>query len=125
MAARTVLNTLQTAVTSFDSGVLSVGDLTELALDLFVTNATGGTVDANGNFYYAFQLYRIDARGNQSSGGISVFGFMGYGSLVTSGSYNESFGAGINQWSFGDQIQVVMQNTQGCSLTFSLSIKGK
>jgi hypothetical protein len=124
MTARTVLNVSRTSVTTFDSGILSVGDLTELALDLNLTSAIGGAADGNGNYLYGFQLSRLDAAGNLVSAGIPPFSFVGYGSPIT-GAYAAAYGAGINGWSFGDRIQIILANDPGCSLTFTLSIIGK
>lgn len=127
MAARTVLATTQTGLTSYSTGNLAVGDLTEFALDLLVTAATGGTLDASGYYTYLFQLYRIDANGNDCLLAEPVpmlYCDWGAGAPAT-GLFTKSYGVAANQWAFGDHIKLVLSNPNGITVSFKLSIIGK
>jgi hypothetical protein len=127
MTARTVLATTQTSVTAYSTSSLAVGDLTEFALDLLVTAATGGTLDASGYYTYGFFLYRIDVNGNLClliESPTTQYCDWGAGSPAT-GLTSRSYGVAANNWSFGDHIKFVMSNPNGITVDFQLSIIGK
>ncbi len=127
MAARTVLSTTQSGLTSYSTASLAVGDLTELAIDMWVTAATGGTVDSNGYYTFSFQVYRVDANGNNClllEPVPMLYCDWGAGAPAT-GAFNKSYGAAINQWSFGDHVKIMMTNANGITVDFNLSIIGK
>ena len=106
---RTVLDEALTSAMSYSSGALFVGDLYELAIDVHITSATGGSDG------YTFNVSRIAADGS----------LHGIGSIISGGSTSLSIGSGLNGNAFGDQVQIDLLNPGGYTLTGNVSVLGK
>lgn len=88
-----------------------MGDLFELNLDVHVTSLTntGGAPE--------FLISRIDANGNTYNlNGVNI---------TATGNFAVSVGAGLDNHSFGDQIQLDLDIPAGDSLSAQVSIIGK
>ncbi|HEX9502885.1 MAG TPA: hypothetical protein VF974_01000 [Patescibacteria group bacterium] len=124
---RTVLNTSLSVVSSYSSSSLDVGDLYELAIDMSVTQVVFVAVNdsvsfnlsrigADGNLYFLKGILELD----ETTLGIGTHNFS------PADTFSINVGAGLpTNVSFGDQIQVDLVVSSGCSLTTTLSIKGK
>lgn len=112
--SRTVLTLASAARATYTSGPLSVDDLSELAIDFNVTALTGGTTPT-----VTFKISRVGADGVlyqlEQATALSVAGVISY-----------NVGAGLDNKSFGTQVQVDMVVTGApTSITFSGSMIGK
>jgi len=107
---RTVLNATLTGVTSYSSGILDVGDLFELSVDCNVTTHTGG-------HSVNFPINRIGADG-------TAYYIGNIGSTSIAEPLSATVCAALNN-AFGDQIQIDLSNTNGDTVSATISIKGK
>lgn len=114
-AERQVINLPSAARASYTSGPITVGDLTELTLDVNVSALTGGTAPT-----VAFNVSRVEPDTN-------LYAIYNPAAISAAGTFNTSIGSGLaTNAGFGDNIQVDMVTTGApTSITFSLSLKGK
>lgn len=154
MTARIVLSDTKTAVTSYSSGPLNVGDLREFLVDIEVSAATGGTPvavyggqdsDAGLDYYtythsYSVVISRLTAFDTLVPLGAGPVA-QNTNTVLSQPAANPpdapersidalSYTGMISLITsenvpFGDRIQVDLINPEGIALTFTISIIGK
>lgn len=139
MAARTILNTTQTDVTTYSSGPLDVGDVSELSIQVAFTAGSGGTptvmvMDTDtsrthadyGLTTYCLSAFDLPAVIDASDFSSDWYTYQEGEFVYPLGNLHSNIGHGlITPLSFGDRIQIDLTNPQGCTVTFSVSIIGK
>ncbi len=130
MAATTILADTKTGVSTYTSGSLDVGGVTELLLDFHVTASTGGTPTVHEDwnpvtdaYDLSFVLSRLDAFGNAfelSRGTLSSMYSQGEPAVYPAGFLSFLLSSG-----FGSHIRVDLDNPDALEATFTISIIGK
>ncbi len=128
MSRYVVLADTKSGVTIYSSGILNVGDLHEVIVDIDVESNSGGTPrdsgDGNYRFEYTFTISRLTAFGSL----ISIADLSASSSYPYAGPAvypTLAFHSSVQDAGFGDRIQIDLLNPESMDLSFTVSVIGK
>jgi hypothetical protein len=124
MSRYILLQDSKTSVTSYSSGPLNVGDVTELIFDYKVTAASGGSDTSIGVGHdLTINISRVTPFGElvAINGLVVDYHFESSGPVINAPSSVHA----IDDSGFGDRIQLDLYNPNDATVSFELSVVGK